>query len=403
MLYQEKNNHKSGMPVKEWRWGKFVPAILILSFFSLSQTVRAQGNINSQQFSLIIGVAEYSPPISYDLSGVFAGYCADLIKELQDKKGYKIQTKFIKLDKRFEGKAKDQDTGQEVFLDAECGPNTIDFAREVRLSTVEGKFSEPFAWTPYSFLKRKGSIFDKEKAVFGVLGKETLDSTNTTTTHIWLQNIGVKKIVLLKDRNAVFEAIEKSSIEWYVNDEILLMGLMTGATGKIVKKDYEIDDTPSTPDRNFQNRYGLVVYKYKSQNSQLLSDINLLIKNSTDLKVGHTIIRKLSASNSIDIFVKEWEDSAPVLPSGEKIVTNNSSSSDGSKESAKSFDTKGSDTIFLSVIFLSLIGLFSLVLLLAFFFRAKPDFIHKETHKNKVSGKNHTVNQGGNENENRKR
>ncbi|MBC1225454.1 hypothetical protein, partial [Nostoc sp. UCD120] len=149
------------MKLNYWVGGFVIVVILFSNSLGLTQTGESSNNpkrVNESQPTYVIGLRKNAAPISsiapdWTESDKFEGYCHAFIETLKQNITGNIKTVSVTRGKRFTGQGED---GKK--LDALCGPDTITSGREateLQENDLDGKFSNPFAWTSIAALLEK--------------------------------------------------------------------------------------------------------------------------------------------------------------------------------------------------------------------------------------------------------
>lgn len=281
---------------------KVAVIVSVLLFQSIGLTQEPQNNNQQENRKRIIfGLAENAPPVSSrKQSGIWSGYCADFIKELNNyinsHSSIKVEIEIEEVtvsNNRFTGKS---DKGS--MLAGECGPNTI---KKNRLSDeLNAAFSKPFASTGAKILLKKHNTqyfysqggFQGKK--IGVISSKTKP---TTTERLISLVYTSAEIIFVPDRDKAIEMLEDDKIDAFASDEIILKSILKeldqeeGQKYAILPENYLLS----------HEEYGLVVYNL-SQNRDLLDDIN----NFLGEQKAEEIRKKYFVDNEWLIYIKNF-------------------------------------------------------------------------------------------------
>lgn len=300
--------------MKQNYWvGGFVTVVILFlnspGFTQQTENDSNQGGVNESQPNYVIGLRRNAAPISSITDDIddnrdnFKGYCYAFIETLKTKIYGNIKTVSVSRGKRFAGLG---DKGEK--LDALCGPQTMTTGRETRElqeNGLDGKFSNPFAWTSIAVVlkKKDKDIFSRQTPRQG-LKIGVLNGTTTKEAVKALYPSLVKKIKYYNNFEETIEKLKNGEITAYFDDEILLKGRLEKNlyTNSNKEPEYEISPIPSVIE------YGIVVFHTKeNKNNKLLQAINNLLEKVPPQQVGSITIKILENNQNYRDFINSVE------------------------------------------------------------------------------------------------
>jgi ABC-type amino acid transport substrate-binding protein len=298
-----------------WVGGFVIVVILFLNSPGLTQQTENrsnQGGVNESQPNYVIGLRTNAAPISYrdsdnsDNSDNFKGYCHAFLETLKQKKLGDIKTVSVSRGKRFTGQG---DNGEK--LDALCGPDTITTGRgtkELQEKELDGKFSNPFAWTSIAVLLKKKNqdnflhpTLEQELKIGVLSGTTTKDAVKALYPSLVLRN----QIYYSNDFKEALSKLQDEKIIAYFDDEILLRGRLQKISSTNPEKEYVILPIPSIIE------YGIVIFHTKDKNQKLLQAINNLLSNAQQEKFDSTTIKILENNQDFQNFISSVKQKIP--------------------------------------------------------------------------------------------
>ncbi len=264
-------------------------ALFYYQFFPISFI---DSTIFPNKNDIIFGYREDAKPISYEDNGPFKGYCFEL-KEFLEKNDHfshqKIKPVKVNYRQRFEGIGYDEYKKYKIDLD--CGPNTITSSRKkyIERKDLEGNFSNVFGVSGANLMIKK-DYYEKDfknkltnnKPPFDDKNKiAVLENTTTLTliNHIFPSSTANPVVEAFPNRDSILANL-KGNKEFvaYGTDDVLLGGFFK--TEDLKEKYVRFLDNIKDQRNMFLSfeEYGIIVYKSKTKNKSLYTEINKWIK-----------------------------------------------------------------------------------------------------------------------------
>jgi ABC-type amino acid transport substrate-binding protein len=263
--------------------------------------------ISGRKKELIIGFRVSSYPVSYiktdpdstrsnNSKPIYKGFCDAFADELFENLKSYIQNELIK-DKKLStqeiinkvnslsySKSPVVNFGQsgdikryggvlEGKIDVECGANSI------RYDQKGIEFSDPFLSSGISLLTLKDDL-EKVASDEKNLGGLKVGVVGGTTTVKWLlEDKGYPKIKLYESRKDAIDALNRSEIDAYVSDYIILKGLLENNQDLLSKDKYDV-----YPKYLKEQEYGLVIKEGQSKFKEIINRTIKSPKSSEEIK-----------------------------------------------------------------------------------------------------------------------